>query len=118
MKDLGTLGGTLGVVNAFNNRGQVAGQSNLAGDLTAHPFLWDGRALKDLGTLGGSFGFATALNDIGEVGGGANTADDEAFHAFLWTNGVMKDLGTINDDTCNLAHWINSKVTLLPTSLA
>jgi probable HAF family extracellular repeat protein len=31
MKDLGTLGGTQGFVNAFNNRGQVAGESNLAG---------------------------------------------------------------------------------------
>jgi len=116
MKDLGTLGGTQGFVNAFNNRGQVAGESNLAGDLTSRPFLWDGRVLKDLGTLGGSTGFATALNDIGEVAGGTDTADDEAFHAFFWRNGVMKDLGTINDDTCSVVHSMNSEGHLVGTS--
>jgi probable HAF family extracellular repeat protein len=116
MKDLGTLGGTQGFVNAFNNRGQVAGESNLAGDLTSRPFLWDGRVLKDLGTLGGSVGFATALNDIGEVAGGARTADDEALHAFFWRNGVMTDLGTIKDDTCSVAHSMNSKGLVVGTS--
>jgi probable HAF family extracellular repeat protein len=116
MKDLGTLGGTLSFVNAFNNLGQVAGESNLPGDLTSRPFLWNGKALKDLGSLGGSFGFATALNDLGEVGGGAWTADDEALHAFLWTNGVMKDLGTINDDTCSVVHGTNSRGLVVGTS--
>ena len=116
MKDLGTLGGTQGFVNAFNNRGEVAGESNLAGDLTSRPFLWDGRVLKDLGTFGGSVGFATALNDIGEVAGGARTADDETLHAFLWRNGVMTDLGTIKDDTCSVAHSMNSKGLVVGTS--
>jgi probable HAF family extracellular repeat protein len=41
MIDLGTLGGTQGFATALNNRGQVVGQSNLAGNQTAHPFLWD-----------------------------------------------------------------------------
>jgi probable HAF family extracellular repeat protein len=116
MKDLGTLGGTQGFVNAFNNRGQVAGESNLAGDLTSRPFLWDGRTLKDLGTFGGNVGFATALNDLGEVAGGARTADDEALHAFFWRNGVMTDLGTIKDDTCSVAHSMNSNGLVVGTS--
>jgi probable HAF family extracellular repeat protein len=71
MIDLGTLGGTLGVANWLNNRGQVVGQSNLAGDLTAHPFLWDRGSLKDLGTLGGTFGVATSVSDAGVIVGGA-----------------------------------------------
>jgi len=53
MADLGTLGGTMGFATAINNRGQVVGQSNMAGDQTAHPFLWGRGKLKDLGTLGG-----------------------------------------------------------------
>ena len=44
MLNLGTLGGNYGVPNDLNNRGQVVGQSNLAGDLTYHPFYWDGES--------------------------------------------------------------------------
>jgi probable HAF family extracellular repeat protein len=116
MKDLGTLGGTLGFVNAFNNRGQVAGQSNLIGDLTYHPFLWDGRILKDLGTLGGSFGTATSLNDAGEVSGEADLAGDEIHHAFFWKDGVMSDLGTISEDPCSVAHFMNASGQVVGTS--
>jgi probable HAF family extracellular repeat protein len=38
--DLGTLGGTFGIANYLDNRGRVIGQSNVAGDLSQHPFLW------------------------------------------------------------------------------
>jgi probable HAF family extracellular repeat protein len=41
MVDLGTLGGAIGLGNALNNRGQVVGFMDLAGDATSHPFLWD-----------------------------------------------------------------------------
>ena len=59
MIDLGTLGGTDAAVGPFaptlviNNKGQVAGTSNLAGDVNFHAFLWDRGTLLDLGTLGG-----------------------------------------------------------------
>jgi probable HAF family extracellular repeat protein len=109
MVDLGTLGGTCAGPAKLNNRGQVAGTSNLAGDLTFHPFLWDGETLKDLGTLGGSVGFGNSLNEAGDVVGVAATTGDEAAHAFFWRNGVMTDLGTINDDPCSVAHAINAR---------
>ena len=41
MADIGTLGGTCGVANFINNRGQVVGTSNLAGNQTHHAFLWE-----------------------------------------------------------------------------
>jgi len=41
MIDLGSLGGILGGVTALNNRSQVIGQLNLAGDQISHPFLWE-----------------------------------------------------------------------------
>jgi len=53
MVDLGSSGGTWGVAFSLNNRGQVTGYSNLAGDQLLHPFLWDRGVLTDLGTLGG-----------------------------------------------------------------
>ena len=51
--DLGTLGGTYGNPWFMNNRGQVVGNSNLAGDANHHGFLWDRGTLTDLATLGG-----------------------------------------------------------------
>jgi probable HAF family extracellular repeat protein len=48
MVDAGTLGGTLGFPNWLNNKGQLVGQSNLAGDQTYHPFLWQkGKQMQD-----------------------------------------------------------------------
>jgi probable HAF family extracellular repeat protein len=112
MQDLGTLGGTFGVPNALNNRGQVVGQSNLTGDASFHPFLWEKRnnpQLADLGTLGGNFGSAFWINDAGEVVGWATTAGDRSARAFLWKNGVMTNLGTLNGEPCAFAQSINSK---------
>ena len=71
MVDVGSLGGTYGSPAGLNNRGQVAGTSNLEGDQNHHPFLWESGSLTDLGTLGGSFGSAAWIDDSGEVVGGA-----------------------------------------------
>jgi len=109
MVDLGTLGGTCGLAMALNNRGQVVGQSNLAGDQTRHPFLWDKGTLSDLGTLGGTFGMALWVNDVGEIVGGATNQNDQAILAFLWKDGVMTNLGTVDGDACSTAAYVNSK---------
>src|SRR4029077_13590909 len=51
--DLPSLGGTNSRANSVNNRGWLAGYSNLEGDQTRHAALWRDGALTDLGTLGG-----------------------------------------------------------------
>jgi probable HAF family extracellular repeat protein len=116
MIDLGTLGGTSGCAIYINNRGQVVGFSDVAGDqgcpnaCLPHPFLWErGEGMKDLGTLGGDFGFANWISDSGEVAGTASTQDDQAVHAFLWKNGVKTDLGTLPGDVCSSSQAVNSK---------
>jgi probable HAF family extracellular repeat protein len=106
MIDLGSLGGTLGFAFALNNRGQVAGISNLAGDTFAHGYLWDGRALKDLGTFGGDTSEADSLNNAGEVVGVADFPGDQVHDGFLWRNGVMIDLGNLG--VTSHAYSINS----------
>jgi probable HAF family extracellular repeat protein len=96
MVDIGTLGGTCGQPLAFNNRGQVVGQSDLAGDLTYHPFVWSKTGgMQDLGTLGGNTGLTNWINDNGDIVGkvdlpGPLTPQDH--HAVLWRHGVMIDL--------------------------
>ena len=107
--DLGTLGGTVGTTFWINNRGQVVGQSNLAGDATFHSFLWDRGVLTDLGTLGGNNSTAFALNDAGEVAGRADVPGSKTHDAFLWKHGVMTDLGTPGGDPCSTANSINSQ---------
>ena len=109
MVDLGTLGGTCASTATINNRGQVAGWSNLPGDYVLHPFLWEQGKLVDLGTFGGTFGVANWLNDAGEVTGVASTVDDQEFHGFFWKDGAMTDIGTINEDVCSIPHFMNSR---------
>jgi probable HAF family extracellular repeat protein len=110
MIDLGTLGGTNANVGnvLLNNRGQVAGTSNLAGDITAHAFLWERGTLSDLGTLGGTYSTAFWLNDAGDIVGGATTPGDALFHATLWRKGMITDLGTLEGDCFSQAFAINS----------
>jgi probable HAF family extracellular repeat protein len=112
MMDLGTLGGTVGCASDLNNRGQVVGSSNLEGDKTAHPFLWDDGVLTDLGTFGGSFGFPEGINEAGEIVGEAGYPGDvtsHISHAAFWKNGTITDLGTVDGDPSSVAFHINSK---------
>ena len=116
MRDLGTLGGTIGYPGYLNNQGQVVGQSDLAGDMTFHPFLWDKRSgIMDLGTLGGNNGAATWINDAGDVVGEADLPGSQAHDAFLWKHGVMTDLGNLGQTS--FAFGINSERQVVGHSL-
>jgi probable HAF family extracellular repeat protein len=109
--DLGTLGGTCGEPNALNNKGQVVGDSDLAGDLIADAFLWEKGKLTDLGTLTGGIGSsAWWINDAGEIVGGSFTPNPASpFHAVLWRKGRITDLGTVGGDACSGSLGVNSE---------
>ena len=107
--DLGTLGGTSGIPNWINNRGQVVGQANLTGDATFNGYFWEKGVLTDLGNLGGDLSVAWNVNDAGEVVGRADVPGSKTHHAFLWKQGVMTDLGTADGDTCATAFFVNSQ---------
>ena len=108
MRDLGSLGGTMGMSTSINDYGHVTGWSNLAGDTAYHPFLWDGHGMTDLGTLGGDNGEAIWINNKGQIAGYAEVAGNATHHAFLWENGRMTDLGADPGDTCSTAYALNS----------
>jgi probable HAF family extracellular repeat protein len=115
MVNLGGLGGTFGAPLFMNSQGQVIGVSNLPGDQTFHPFLWNRGTLQDLGTLGGYTGIAFWVNDAGVVVGYADLPPtpsgckglDCVHHAFVWKDGLMRDLGTLGNDQCSRALSIN-----------
>jgi probable HAF family extracellular repeat protein len=107
MRDLGTLGGTIGFANWLNNAGEVAGTSDLPGDQTLHPFLWNGTKMIDLGTLGGANGAANWVSDSGAVAGVADVPDG-THHAFLWKNGHMADLPPAGNAPCSNGSAVNN----------
>jgi probable HAF family extracellular repeat protein len=109
MHDLGSLGGTCGFPNYLNNRGQVVGQMNLAGDQTFHAFLWDQGSLQDLGTLGGDTSYASWISEDGEAVGRADLPGSQVHHAFLFKDHAMTDLGTPDGLACSTAESINSR---------
>lgn len=108
MTDLGTLGGAFGLAQCVNRRGQIIGNSDLAGDLTTHAFLWEDGVMSDLGTLGGDYSFAVWLNDAGEVAGFA-ALPDQSHHAVMWKAGHIRDLGTVENDRCGQALSLNAR---------
>jgi uncharacterized membrane protein len=108
MIDLGGFGGNVGIPSALNNRGHLIGFSNLAGDKTSDPFLWDGKELIDLAKQsGGTFQVANGINDAGTIIGGG-LFPSGAFDAALWRNGAVTDLGVLAGDCASIAVAINS----------
>jgi probable HAF family extracellular repeat protein len=115
--DLPSLGGTNSRANSINNRGWLAGYSNLQGDTSRHAALWRDGALTDLGTLGGPNSAVTwsVKSNSGLIAGIAQTATPDplgeawssaAFYpgpnnvgfinlGFVWENGSMRALPTL-----------------------
>jgi probable HAF family extracellular repeat protein len=111
--DVGSLGGTLALgagIVPLNDRGEMVGFSNLAGDATFHPFRWTKSiGMQDLGTLGGNNGEANSINNAGMIVGKADLPGSQTHDAFLWTRKAgLTDLGTQDGDPCSNALSINS----------
>jgi probable HAF family extracellular repeat protein len=128
--NLASLGGTTGAGSSINNRGWVAGSSNLAGDQAQHAALWRDGSAVDLGTLGGpnSGVLWPVKNDRGIITGISQTAQPDplgerwscsAFFpaatatghqclGFVWQDGAMRPLPTLGG-TNGFATGANNK---------
>jgi probable HAF family extracellular repeat protein len=97
--DLGNLGGD-GKFNGIyasglNDRGQVVGTSDTAGDASFHGFLWHEGHITDLGTLpGDAYSSAIAIGKHGLVLGVSISASFSP-RAALWRDGTAADLNTL-----------------------
>lgn len=118
MTDLGNFGGTCTTATDLNNRGQVVGTSNLAGDIIFRAFLWSKGTMHDLGgSLGGNDTVASAVNEGGEAVGNATLAGDIIAHAVLWRKiGKIADLGVLASNQCSGATSINAKTQVVGSS--
>jgi probable HAF family extracellular repeat protein len=113
---LASIGGT-SVGNSINDRGWIAGTSNLAGDTGVEATLWRGQRMTRLGTLGGANSAVLwpVKNQRGIVAGIAQTAQPDPYNerwscyyffpgsqrsgtrclGFRWERGVMTPLPTL-----------------------
>ena len=117
--DLGNLGGEFNnLPHGMNNLGQVVGESDLAGDQTAHAYLASpGTKMQDLGTVGSdTYSFGFSINDAAEIVGISANADFSVIRAFIRQNGTLVDLNTLvtgnnpfEKGTLLTACFVNSK---------
>ena len=96
--NLGSLGGAFGnQAHNINNRGEVVGASDLAGDTVFHGFVWSQRTgMQDiLPVHGDTYSVALAINDGGVVTGVSIDSTFTNLHALVVVDGVSTDLNTL-----------------------
>jgi hypothetical protein len=102
--DLGNFGGGISVATAVNNKGQVAGYSNIDystwdddGYITTLPFIYSNGVMNALEAQDEYlYNFALAMNNNGTVAGEYFSGNQNQFNALLW-NGALQDLAPANE---------------------
>lgn len=113
---LPSIGGTVSRGNSINDRGWVAGYSNLPGDQSRHATVWLDGAAFDLGTLGGPNSSVTwpVKNNRGLIVGISQTANPEPLGE-RWSCSAFFPAATGTGVTCLGFAWENGVMRALPT---
>jgi probable HAF family extracellular repeat protein len=118
VSNLPSLSGTSSVGYSVNDRGWVAGRSNLPGNQSRHATLWRNGALTDLGTLGGPNANSAVLwpvkNLRGIVSGITQTSEPDPLHE-KWSCGFFFPAATGTGYRCLGFRWQDGVMTPLPT---
>ena len=93
LTDLGTLGGSFGLVGWLNDAGDIVGGASTANDESFRATLWTKGVIHDLGTLDGDcFSAAISINSRGQIVGLSFSCDGTIARAALWDKGKVLDL--------------------------
>lgn len=108
LNDVGNIfGGNFNYAQTVNDRGDIVGAADLAGDLTAHAFLIRNGSIVDLGTVAGDTNSAAfGINNRGQIVGISALSFSPPpippvdnwlcpCHAAIWENGKATDLNTV-----------------------
>jgi probable HAF family extracellular repeat protein len=116
VSNLPPLGGTSSVGFSINDRGWVAGRSNLAGNQSRHATLWRNGVLTDLGTLGGpnSAVLWPVKNLRGIVTGIAQSNEPDPLNE-TWSCGFFFPPATRTGKRCFGFKWEEGVMTRLST---
>ena len=115
---LPSLGGTSSVGYSVNDRGWVAGRSNLPGNRVRHATLWRDGRLTDLGTLGGPERNSAVLWPVKNVRGivsGITQTDEPDPLGERWSCGFFFPAATGTGYRCVGFRWERGVMTALPT---
>jgi probable HAF family extracellular repeat protein len=113
---LPALGGTISRGNSLNNRGWVAGYSNLPGNQSRHAALWLDGSILDLGTLGGPNSSVPwpVKNNRGLIAGISQTAFPDPLGE-NWSCAAFFPGATATGYTCLAFAWEDGEMRALPT---
>jgi probable HAF family extracellular repeat protein len=93
LTDLGTLGGSFGLVGWLNDAGDIVGGASTANDESFRATLWTKGVIHDLGTLDGDcFSAAISINNNDQIVGLSISCDGTIYRAALWDKGKILDL--------------------------
>src|SRR5580765_1677510 len=114
--DLPSLGGTNSRGNSINNRGWVAGYSNLAGNQRRHATLWVNGVATDLQTLGGTNSSVAwpVKNNAGRLAGISQTSTPDPLGE-NWSCSAFFPAATATGFTCLGFVWESDVMRALPT---